>query len=57
MNTSIQYQDYTGVWVTVTTMDYEPVSVLQEMKALKALLGDRKVRAVDEDGRLIDFLP
>lgn len=57
MNALIQYQDYTGVWVTVAQMDYEPVAVLQEMKALKALLGDRKVRVVDGDGKLIDFLP
>jgi len=57
MNALIQYQDYTGVWVTVITTENHPVVILQEMKALKASMPDRKVRAVTENGQLLDFLP
>ena len=57
MNALIQYQDYTGVWVTVITTENHPVVILQEMKALKASMPERKVRAVTENGQLLDFLP
>ncbi len=51
----IQYQDYGGVWVTVQTVDNEPVRVLDAMRSLKTSMPDRRVRAVDDAGRLVDF--
>lgn len=53
----IQYQDYSGVWVTTLTVDNEPARILAAMKSLKRSMVDRRVRAVDDNGRLIDFLP
>lgn len=52
----IQYQDYSGTWVTVQTVDNEPIRILEAMKSLKVSMPDRRIRAVDDNGRLIDFM-
>lgn len=53
---NIQYQELGGVWVTVMTVDNEPIRILESMKALKHQMPDRRIRAVDSNGRLVDFL-
>ena len=54
-NANIQYQDRGGVWHTVLTVANEPVRVLDAMRSLKTSMPDRRVRAVDDAGRLVDF--
>jgi hypothetical protein len=56
MNANIQYQDHGGVWQTVTTVDNDPVRVVEAMKSLKISMPGYRIRAVDDSGRMIDYL-
>jgi hypothetical protein len=53
---AIQYQDVLGNWITSITVPNEPPVILNGMKSLAILCQGRRVRAIDQDGKLIDML-
>lgn len=53
---NIQYQDYSGMWVTVNRVSNNGYAIQQAMRVLKESMPDRKVRAADDNGRIVDFL-
>ena len=55
-NAAIEYQDVSGNWITSVTVPNEPPVVLNGMKSVAVLYPGKRVRTVDEDGRLIDIL-
>lgn len=53
----IQVQDSTGNWRTYSVqMQNNSLMIQMAMKALKDQFPDQRVRAVDQDGRLIDVM-
>ena len=52
----IQYQDVLGNWITSITVPNEPPVILSGMKGVAVLYPGKRVRAVDQDGKLIDIL-
>lgn len=52
----IQAQDTTGMWRTYHTTTNDSQRILQEMQSLKARLPDFRIRAVDNQGKLVDML-
>ncbi len=52
----IQFQDLTGNWMTVRITQNNSQMILMAMKDVKQIYPDKRVRAVDMDGRLIDIL-
>lgn len=55
----IQYEDITGTWNSCSNME-APVSdtvLHQALKSMKQIKPHSRVRAVDEDGRLLDLWP
>jgi hypothetical protein len=52
----IQYQDVLGNWITSITVPNEPPVILSGMKSVAVLYPGKRVRAVDQDGKLIDIL-
>jgi hypothetical protein len=55
-NVSIQIQDYGGNWVTVSKVVNNLQRVGFELRSVQSRYRDKRVRAVDQDGRLIDTL-
>lgn len=56
MNTvNVQVQD-TGVWSNVRSCSNDSQIILTEMRNVKEIYPDLRVRAVDKDGRLIDMI-
>jgi hypothetical protein len=53
---AIQYQDVLGNWITSVTVPNQSPLILNGMKSVAALCQGRRVRAVDQDGKLIDML-
>jgi hypothetical protein len=53
---AIQYQDVLGNWITSVTVPNEPPVILNGMKSVAILVQGRRVRAIDQDGKLIDML-
>jgi len=53
---AIQYQDPPGNWITVVTVPNQPPVILNGMKSVAVLCPGKRVRAVDQDGKLIDIL-
>jgi hypothetical protein len=53
---AIQYQDLLGNWITSVTVPNQPPLILNGTKSVAALFPEKRVRAVDQDGRLIDIL-
>jgi len=53
---AIQYQDALGNWITGMTVPNEPPVILSGMKSVAILYQGRRVRAIDQDGKLIDML-
>lgn len=51
----VQVQN-TGVWQNVTSCLNDSQIILCEMKNVKNIYPDLRVRTVDKDGRLIDML-
>lgn len=51
----VQVQN-TGVWQNVTSCLNDSQLILCEMKNVKNIYPDLRVRTVDKDGRLIDML-
>lgn len=52
----IQAQDLTGNWRTYNTTMNISALILDSMKSLKHQFPDCRIRAIDENGRLIDFM-
>jgi hypothetical protein len=55
-NAAIEYQDPLGNWIAAVTVPNQPPLILNEMKSVAVLYPGKRVRAVDQDGRLIDIL-
>ena len=53
---AIQYQDALGNWITSMTVPNEPAVILNGMKSVAVLYPGKRVRAVDQDGKLVDIL-
>jgi hypothetical protein len=51
----IQIQD-SGMWRTVHITENQSQQVLINMRSIQARYPDKRVRAIDSDGRLIDLL-
>ena len=54
-NVEIQIQD-TGMWRTVHVTQNESQQILTNMKSIAVRYPDKRVRAIDSDGRLIDLV-
>ena len=52
----IQLQDITGIWRTMSSVINNSQIIISAMKSLKERFPDKRVRAVDENGRLLDLL-
>jgi hypothetical protein len=52
----IQIQDYSGNWRTVSNVVNNLQRIGFELRSVKSRYPDRRVRAVGNDGRLIDLL-
>jgi len=53
----IQFQDASGMWVSVQTIPHNSMMILNAMNDTKRQYPTLRVRAVDQQGRLIDILP
>lgn len=52
----IQLQDATGNWRTIIITQNNSKMILIRMKELKSQYPDKRVRAVDKEGRLVDMM-
>jgi hypothetical protein len=52
---NVQIQDYSKNWLTVSRVVNNLQRVAFEMRSVQSRYPDRRVRAVDNDGRLIDL--
>ena len=53
----IQIQDETGNWRTYNSiMQNNSALIIMSMKQLKDQFPDRRVRAIDQNGRVVDIL-
>lgn len=52
----IQLQDITGIWKTMSVVINNSQFIIMAMKSLKERFPDKRVRAVDMNGRLVDLL-
>ena len=52
----VQIQDRSGVWVTVSTVFNDLQRIGFELRSVASRYPDRRVRAVDKRGRLIDLI-
>ena len=52
----IQVQDNVGTWRTYHTTFNDSQLILMRMKEQKNIFPDKRVRAVDENGRLLDMM-
>jgi hypothetical protein len=55
-NAVIEYQDALGNWITAVTVPNQPPVIVNGMKSVAVLYPGKRVRAVDQDGKLIDIL-
>ena len=55
-NAAIVYQDALGNWITAVTVPNQSALILSGMKSVAVLYPGKRVRAVDQDGKLIDIL-
>ena len=53
---AIQYQDMLGNWITSVTVPNQPPVILNSMRSVAVLCPGRRIRAIDQDGKLIDIL-
>jgi len=56
MDVYIQYQDVTGSWYTVMSVNNEDNRIIAGMKSVSSQYPGSRVRAVDENGRVVDIL-
>jgi hypothetical protein len=52
----IQIRDYGGLWLTVSSVVNNLQRIGFEMQSVQSRYPDRRVRAVDKSGRLVDLL-
>jgi hypothetical protein len=52
----IQVQDTTGNWRTYSITQNISAMIVMAMRSLKDQFPDQRVRAVDGNGRIVDFL-
>jgi hypothetical protein len=52
----IQVQDTTGNWRTYSMTHNVSALIMEAMRSLKWQFPDQRVRAVDENGRVVDFI-
>ena len=52
----VQIQDRSGVWVTVSNVFNDLQRIAFELRSIAKRYPDRRVRAVDKSGRLIDLI-
>jgi hypothetical protein len=52
----IQAQDLSGVWRTYHTTENNSQRIISEMKSLQLKLPNYRIRAIDQNGRVIDIL-
>lgn len=52
----IQLQDATGNWRTYHTTSNNSQRILSEMRSLQSRFPNFRVRAVDQNGRVVDIL-
>ena len=52
----IQAQDTTGNWCTYHVTDTNSQRILSEMKSLQSRYPDYRIRAIDQNGRVVDIL-
>jgi hypothetical protein len=55
-NAAIEYQDPLGNWIAAVTVPNQSALILSGMKSVAALHPGKRVRAVDQDGKVIDIL-
>jgi hypothetical protein len=53
---NIQIQDYSKLWITVSRVVNNMQRIGYELRAIQSRYPDRRVRAMDNNGRLIDLL-
>lgn len=53
----IQVQDDSGNWRTYVITNNNSQMIRSEMRLLKSQFPDKRVRAVDMDGKFLDMLP
>jgi hypothetical protein len=53
---SIQAQQSNGTWITFQQAQSVPLQIRQGMEQVKWQFPDKRVRAVDSNGRLVDML-
>jgi hypothetical protein len=53
---SIQYQTVNGNWTTVMNTENNSLNILNAMTQVQNSYSGARVRAVDENGRLVDML-
>lgn len=52
----VQAQSVDGNWQTYTITQNQPLAIRTAMEQLKWQFPDKRVRAIDENGRLVDFM-
>ena len=52
----VQINDQTGNWQTVANVVNNSQRIEFELRSVKSRYPERRVRAIDEDGRLIDLI-
>jgi hypothetical protein len=52
----IQYQEHGGNWITFTVCPHQWPVIQREMKKAQYLNNPYRIRAVDEDDRVLDIL-
>lgn len=55
-NVNIQYQTSVGNWITVNTVLNTPITIINAMRSVASIYSGARVRAVDENGRVVDIL-
>jgi hypothetical protein len=55
-NASIEYQDALGNWITAVTVPNQSPVILDGMKGVALIYPGKRIRAVDQEGKLIDML-
>lgn len=52
----IQFQDSSGMWFTVMSVEDNPQEIIMQMKNLSRMKPGFRIRAVDQHGRVVDIL-
>ncbi len=55
-NVKVQVETQPGVWMTAVSGSFGPQGVVQAMQNAQRIHRGKRVRAVDQSGRLVDML-